>query len=1450
MPFLASFVRTLTLAFAALHFLDPSPLGKLPTPPRVDPARRVASALMGLDAPGMGGRSPSASSKATCQKRSREREARKHLYEHAWARAGTRLASARDAARAQLALRRACWAAAPDLVPGLRCFLRAELALAPTTDEEKAAVREGRRAYKAANVTLESTFETPKSLREEIIMSLRNKENGRIMARAAQLTSLSGLPQLLPRADKATTEVWRHIRATPQGEPNGTDVRAWARKTWFWGPLWLGTFATDLARCQETISPNETISRWVPIKTISREWRLSEEKKAIAAAELTFHLFDGSLKPLVQANLTILTEALALPFEDYESARPGVIPLVGGKHRTFAGWALLRMLDRGGPARSAARDALKPYAKSIAASVADPQTRLVALHLLTHVSQDDATAEAMVQSFPAEKLCSALEGYLFSAHGECRRDVWLRRDEEKVWLLEAGYRAVWGLARDNARIAEHCARGLVGAITGPGRDFFRERERAVALSGTIEGALAGFDYEAATVRNAAFALRILARDDRALPHVARRLGLRATASVGDVDEAIMVASGADAAAGLESAFAFLGRSTVPPFLRRDAQRAVARTRVAWHHPAHAAPAVYSSLTVELLAAGLLRASWLRPFLGEEATAALAKRAAEQALFSSSEARKSPPDDPVIDCGENRFAISCNMCAKHQGVCGGDCHRVKKSAFAFFANALVEDKIKDDANKDTFRFLFDPEVTERWEALDDAGKKPFHDLAAADEGRCRPKSAIVDCGDQRVAEYCGACATDHGNCGGDCYRVTKPAVLYFAQVIGEEVYVAEEKVKAGYLDWTDWSLDDVPSEIAERWQALDDAGKKPFQDLAVADREGDAACQPIPIVKATPVPPKPERWAKAKHAFTVFYVVARENWVQLLVFAIGCGIIISQRTIIQHVCQKFSETFFELYIIALTDACARHFLLICVALIAWARVGAPWLPFIFAPVFYGTLLPLWFLLACWLLVCVVVPVWAAHTAHRFAMAAWDAIKRRRASKRAAQDGRTAVTNGATSGAAVEAVLTGALGAQGAPPGSIHIRVRDRGAAPSEVVYFKVGLNVRLGAVLEAFAERKSVPLDTLRFRVEGADVDVEDVVPTVQALGLANLVLIDCFARERPATEAAAPTAAVEPETATPIPAAEEATEAPAAPAPAAEEATEPAAEEATEPAAADAATQTPAQTPAAAALAAYLARAELGDLAAHFLEGRTVESLENVTKEELITLGFSAADAEKLLTAMQDRPPALNGALERVEAAVDQVAADLNAQGAAQWADLAADVAAEASDAIRGCASTLVFVIGVALLAPVLCMLTAVYVLLLEVILDGVDQVLCTYVRDVVTWQRGLGTLCNAAFVLTLAGPLLKAERRMVARVQVVAALKPFLRMCDSVKNRLTRRAVPRHAVEEGDVCPICHEELADEDMGPLGFCRWGCGRAVHAECAALWLTKSDSCVLCGAAWS
>ena len=144
------------------------------------------------------------------------------------------------------------------------------------------------------------------------------------------------------------------------------------------------------------------------------------------------------------------------------------------------------MMDRGGDARDAAYEALRERqtAFGVAESVLDPaDAACISLHMITHLSQDDEAAKWMALVFPSEKLCSSLEGYLFSGHGECRREERSRSDEEKVWLLEAGYRAVWGLARDNAKeIVEHCGRGLVAAITQPGRDFFRERERAVALT--------------------------------------------------------------------------------------------------------------------------------------------------------------------------------------------------------------------------------------------------------------------------------------------------------------------------------------------------------------------------------------------------------------------------------------------------------------------------------------------------------------------------------------------------------------------------------------------------------------------------------------------------------------------------------------------------------------------------------------------------------------------------------------------------------------------------------------------------------------------------------------------------------------------------------------------------------------------------------------------------------
>ena len=72
------------------------------------------------------------------------------------------------------------------------------------------------------------------------------------------------------------------------------------------------------------------------------------------------------------------------------------------------------------------------------------------------------------------------------------------------------------------------------------------------------------------------------------------------------------------------------------------------------------------------------------------------------------------------------------------------------------------------------------------------------------------------------------------------------------------------------------------------------------------------------------------------------------------------------------------------------------------------------------------------------------------------------------------------------------------------------------------------------------------------------------------------------------------------------------------------------------------------------------------------------------------------------------------------------------------------------------------------------------------------------------------------------------------------------------------RAAVKLIAVEPGDICAFCHEELLlpPEDAPPLRrgetvhyrHCRWGCGKAVHTLCASRW--GRDSCVYCAAPMS
>ena len=202
MAFLASFLRTLTLAFAALHFLDPAPLGRGPRAPRVD-ARQ-------------------------CATRSKERAARAALWHRAkvnFFRSGRIFL---DRLIVQIDQRFECSYQAPDFMSDVRCFWRGP-PLVPTA-AEKRVIRDARRKLREAHPDFTLTRET----RDELIRESRDEATWLRRARAAQLS---------PDYEAATTEVWRHIRATPRGAPNTTDVRAWADKVSAWGPAWLPAFA-------------------------------------------------------------------------------------------------------------------------------------------------------------------------------------------------------------------------------------------------------------------------------------------------------------------------------------------------------------------------------------------------------------------------------------------------------------------------------------------------------------------------------------------------------------------------------------------------------------------------------------------------------------------------------------------------------------------------------------------------------------------------------------------------------------------------------------------------------------------------------------------------------------------------------------------------------------------------------------------------------------------------------------------------------------------------------------------------------------------------------------------------------------------------------------------------------------------------------------------------------
>ncbi|KAH9584185.1 zinc finger protein [Trypanosoma melophagium] len=121
----------------------------------------------------------------------------------------------------------------------------------------------------------------------------------------------------------------------------------------------------------------------------------------------------------------------------------------------------------------------------------------------------------------------------------------------------------------------------------------------------------------------------------------------------------------------------------------------------------------------------------------------------------------------------------------------------------------------------------------------------------------------------------------------------------------------------------------------------------------------------------------------------------------------------------------------------------------------------------------------------------------------------------------------------------------------------------------------------------------------------------------------------------------------------------------------------------------------------------------------------------------------------------------------------------------------------------------------------------------------------------------GVGSeLCvHILFVLCKVFFLPKENPFVWQRSLVAAEIDELLRAETKVKNKQKRvegagPALPRQ-VEEGDVCPICFEEL--DNNTPLTYCQGGCGKHLHVRCFKLYRRHNSAvslrCPYCRVLW-
>ena len=117
----------------------------------------------------------------------------------------------------------------------------------------------------------------------------------------------------------------------------------------------------------------------------------------------------------------------------------------------------------------------------------------------------------------------------------------------------------------------------------------------------------------------------------------------------------------------------------------------------------------------------------------------------------------------------------------------------------------------------------------------------------------------------------------------------------------------------------------------------------------------------------------------------------------------------------------------------------------------------------------------------------------------------------------------------------------------------------------------------------------------------------------------------------------------------------------------------------------------------------------------------------------------------------------------------------------------------------------------------------------------------------------------NALLVAVILVPCAKPEIRAAAKVSIA-------RLPVQLHRRLLAKPVAQRKPAQDDVCAICLGALDDDggndDQDPkenkltnttkdgLKYCRFGCGKPVHADCIATWLKQKHECAFCGTLWA